>query len=71
MRREWDNGHIMMEHPNHYDEEKWMDRLESQGVSFATQQANAPRTAYSKVRNDIAKRPVVKLFGRARKNSAM
>ncbi len=59
MRREWDDGHIMMEHPDHYDEEKWMDRLESQGVMFMPQQANMPRNAYLKIRNDISKRPAI------------
>ena len=59
MRREWDDGHIMMEHPDHYDEEEWMDRLESQGVMFMPQQANMPRNAYLKIRNDISKRPVI------------
>ena len=57
MRKEWDAGHILMPMPDHYDEEKWMDRLESQGVRFMPQESHMPKNAYIKVQQDINSRP--------------
>ncbi len=62
MRKEWDDGHIMMPAPKHYDEEKWIDHLESQGVVFMPQQPNMPKNSYTKVREDIDNRKPVSLW---------
>ena len=56
MRKEWDDGHIMMPMPDHYDDEKWMARLEGQGVKFTPQQPNMPNNAYTKILTDIINR---------------
>ena len=61
MRKEWDDGHIMMPMPDHYSIKKWRDRLESQGIEFMPQRPGmpAPKNAYIKVREDISHRPSV------------
>lgn len=59
MRREWDDGHIIMPVPEHYDEDKWMERLESQGVRFVPQGPNMPKNALIKILQDIYGRPPV------------
>ena len=59
MRREWDDGHIIMPAPEHYDEDKWMERLESQGVRFVPQGPNMPKNALIKILQDIYGRPPV------------
>lgn len=42
LHEEWEAGHVFMYMPNHYDVDKWMDRMESQGVVFAQQDGNKP-----------------------------
>ncbi len=59
MRKEWDDGHILMPRPEHYDSEKWADRLESQGIVFMPQQPNMPKNAYIRVKENISDRPAV------------
>lgn len=56
MRKEWDKGHIMMSKPEHYSTEKWMERLESQGVEFVPQQPRMPKNSYNTIREDISNR---------------
>ena len=34
MRKEWDEGHILMQFPFHYDTDKWQEHAEAQGVRF-------------------------------------
>lgn len=57
MREEWDNGHIIMPRPDHYNAVKWMSRLEEQGVQFVPEKPNMPRNAYLKIMKDITSRP--------------
>lgn len=62
MRKEWDNGHIMMSIPKHYSNEKWIAHLEQQGVKFIPQQPNMPKNAYIKIQKDIINRPPASFF---------
>ena len=62
MRKEWDAGHIMMPMPEHYDTDKWSERLEEQGIVFMRQQPNMPKNAYVKVQADIQSREPVKPY---------
>lgn len=57
MRKEWDAGHIMMPMPEHYSEEKWIERLEAQGIQFMPQQPNMPKNAYLRIKEEIDSRP--------------
>lgn len=59
MRKEWDEGHIMMPVPNHYDASKWMDHLEEQGIEFIPEQPNMPKNAYIRILKEINNRPPV------------
>lgn len=58
MRKEWDDGHIIMPRPEYYDTEKWADRLESQGIVFMPEQPNMPKNAYVRVKKSIQNREV-------------
>ncbi len=59
MRKEWDAGHILMSSPSHYDDEKWAEHLEGQGVQFAPVNPNKrlPKNSYQAIRRDIHSRP--------------
>ena len=59
MRKEWDAGHILMPAPEHYDEEKWIDHVESQGVRLVPQGPNMPKNALLKVLQDVRGRSPV------------
>lgn len=57
LRKEWDDGHILMSMPSHYDHRKWAARLRGQGVVFVQQQkgnTNLPKNSFPKIKNDIA-----------------
>lgn len=56
MRKEWDAGHIIMPAPSHYDTDKWLERLEEQGVVFMREQPGMPKNAYVEIQKDIKKR---------------
>lgn len=63
MRKEWDEGHILMSFPKHYSEEKWEEHIESQGMRFVPPDEHrgrpAPKDAYTHVIEDIRKRKPV------------
>ena len=57
MRKEWDDGHILMPHPDHYDDDKWFDHLEAQGIKFMPDNGGRlPKNAYISVKKDIQNR---------------
>lgn len=63
MRKEWDEGHILMTMPKHYSDEKWGEHVESQGMRFVPPDQlrgkPAPKDAYTHVVEDIRKRKPV------------
>lgn len=57
MRKEWDDGHIIMPHPSHYDDDKWVDHLTEQGVKFMPERdGKLPENAYLSIQKDIRSR---------------
>jgi len=44
LHEEWEAGHVFMYMPNHYDVDKWIDHMESQGIVFARQDGNKPQS---------------------------
>ena len=63
MRKEWDEGHILMSFPKHYNQDKWAERIESQGMRFVPPDEHkgrpAPKDAFTHVVEDIHKRKPV------------
>ncbi len=55
MRKEWDDGHIIMASPKHYDAEKWESRLKKQGIEIKSEQPLKLKNSYSKIWTDIQK----------------
>ncbi|MDO4508151.1 MAG: hypothetical protein Q4B65_02080 [Candidatus Saccharibacteria bacterium] len=56
MHEEYRAGHILMRHPAKYDQEKWIEKLEGQGIVFVAQDRfdsrPIPKNAYSKISSD-------------------
>ena len=57
MRKEWDDGHILMTMPHHYDEQKWMEHVEEQGIKFVSPDVKPlPKNSYLSVLDDVTER---------------
>lgn len=59
MREEWDKGHILMPLPDHYDEDKWADHIEEQGIVFGQDPTGRQKNVYINIQKDIHSRPPV------------
>lgn len=57
MRKEWDDGHILMTMPAHYDTTKWQEHTQAQGVEFVPPDRKPmPKNAYLAVLSDVTSR---------------